>query len=139
MAAEDLLLRQNLILWNIYLFESFAIADSILGLSNNITPLLIVGVDNILDLESDSRCVHVVVPLSEELLADLVHVVKAYCFADVLLMLGMVCWCGLLGFSFGLSAEVVHQFGAHVAEDRHVLIVHFLLEVIETGLDDVTI
>lgn len=76
MRAEDLFFRKNLVLGNIDHLEAFVVSILVSVVSDDVPPVLVVGVDQILNLEPDSALKFLRLSIAEQLLANIVSVVK---------------------------------------------------------------
>ena len=95
------------------------------------SPLLIVSIDQVLNLESDPGLQCLILAVFEQVVANLISVVKVDDFIAPFLF--------ILEVLFGLSAQVSHQLIHHVAHNLNVLVVLFLLEIVEACFYDVSV
>lgn len=117
--VEHLVIWQNLVLWDINLLEALIIKNSILGLWDNMSPLLIVSINQVLNLESDPGLKCLILAMLEQIIANKVSVVKINDLVAPFLF--------ILEVLFGLSAKVNHELIHHIAHNFNVLIVELLL------------
>ena len=122
---------QNLILRNIDLLESLIVENSVLRLRDNMPPLLVVCIDQVLNLKPNPGLERLILPMFKQIVANQISVIKVDDLVAPLLF--------ILQVLLGLSAKVHHELVHHIAHDLNVLVIKLLLEIIETCLDDVAI
>lgn len=118
--------------------KSFSITYFTFCISNFVSPFFIVNINHILNLEFSSICQIFIISECEKLLANTVCVIKVNHFDNFFTGFRIVSL-SAFAFSFSLSTQICHKFGHHVTNNLHVLIIDFLLQVIKTCLDNVSI
>jgi len=136
--AKYLILGKDLVLRHIDLLEAFAIRLSALSLGDNVSPFLIMAVDEVLDLESNSALESFTLAVRKQFLANIVSIIEVDDLGVLLGELNLLCL-SVLDVKLGLLAEIGHELVDHVAHNLNILIIDFLLQIVQTSFDDVTV
>lgn len=117
--VENLVFCQNLVLWDINLLEAFIIKVSALRLMDDMSPLLIVSIDQILNLEPNSRLQSLTLAVIKKTVANRICVLQVDNFVAPLLLIFQIL--------LRLFAKVDHKLIHHVTHDFDILIIDLLL------------
>jgi hypothetical protein len=78
--VEDLFLRKNLVFRDVDLLESLIVTGSISEIGDGIDPVFVVEVDDILNLESNSRREYFILPVIEDIQTHLFSILETNLF-----------------------------------------------------------
>lgn len=137
---ENLVFGKNLVFWDVNLLVSFIIGCSSFPLLYNWFPFFNMRIHQVLNLKPGSYLKHVfVISQVEKLEANGITIIEINDFTLSFWtgwLRGGIIWRKVI---LRLSAKFSHKFIHHVTDNLDVLIIHFLLQIIQTSFDDVSI